>query len=97
MVCLVNLSVTANFCRQGWPLLSNFWKRARYREFEAALLFTHHHWHEATMGQRSPLEVFKHVKESYDIDLSIPDVVVSLAETKTGTKTAPSRRRGRRP
>ena len=80
-MCLVNLSVTANFCRQGCYLLSSFCKRASWEEFLAALAFTHYHWHEATMGPRSPLNVFNHAKESYDIDMSIPDVEVSLVET----------------
>ena len=79
-MCLVNLSVTANFCRQGCYLLSSFCKRASWEEFLAALAFTHYHWHEATMGPRSPLNVFNHAKESYDIDLSTPDVGVTVAE-----------------
>jgi hypothetical protein len=72
--------VTVNFCRQGCYLLSTFCKRASWEEFLAALAFTHYHWHEATMGPRFPLNVFNHAKESYDIDLSTPDVGVTVAE-----------------
>ena len=75
-----NLSVTANFCRQEWDLLDVFCTRASVREFEAALFFTHYHWHDACMGQRTPIKVFKQVKESHDIDQSIPDPVVTVSE-----------------
>lgn len=76
---------------QGFELLSSCKLATSAWEFQAALLYTHYHWHrasgtsqcqwhEATMGQRTFPAVFKHVKKSHHIDLSIPDVEVSLAE-----------------
>lgn len=65
---------------QGAGLLHDLISPASTWDFAAALLYYQAHWNKASMGPRTDLAVIKRVKESCDIDFSIPDLVVRVAE-----------------
>ena len=69
---------------------------SHYWHFTVALLYTRAHWDEATLGECTNPAVIAHVKESYNIDMTIPAVVVKLAEAGSWEPGSAARDEGRK-
>ena len=64
-------------------------------DFYAALLYTWAHWREDTVGPRSPLAVFNHVKSTCGIDLAIGGLEVRVDEMGTWEQYGASKHKQR--